>query len=133
MANTAGSAQGGVRLILRLEGLCILLAALALYSAMRGDWWQFAGWFFVPDLALLGYWLNRQCGAVCYNLSHSYVGALLVCAYGHFVVQPYWLSLGLIWCAHLGFDRALGYGLKYAAGFHFTHLGHIGRRKAQLD
>jgi hypothetical protein len=37
------------------------------------------------------------------------------------------LSLALIWLAHIGFDRALGYGLKYAAGFGFTHLGRIGK------
>ncbi|NIT59671.1 MAG: DUF4260 family protein, partial [Aliifodinibius sp.] len=33
----------------------------------------------------------------------------------------------IIWCAHIGFDRVLGYGLKYSAGFGFTHLGFIGR------
>lgn len=133
MTAASAGAQGGVRLILRLEGLCVLLGALALYGAMRADWWQFAGWFFVPDLALLAYGLNRHCGAFCYNLSHSYLGALLLCAYGHFGAQPYWLGLGLIWCAHLGFDRALAYGLKYSAGFQFTHLGRIGREKIQLD
>lgn len=25
------------------------------------------------------------------------------------------LAIGIIWCAHIGFDRALGYGLKYQA------------------
>jgi hypothetical protein len=35
-------------------------------------------------------------------------------------------SVALIWLAHIGFDRALGYGLKYKAGFGFTHLGRIG-------
>ena len=33
----------------------------------------------------------------------------------------------MIWLAHIGFDRALGYGLKYASGFGFTHLGRIGK------
>lgn len=33
----------------------------------------------------------------------------------------------LIWIAHIGFDRTLGYGLKYDSGFKFTHLGRIGR------
>jgi hypothetical protein len=28
--------------------------------------------------------------------------------------------------AHIGMDRALGYGLKYQKGFGFTHLGRIG-------
>jgi hypothetical protein len=27
---------------------------------------------------------------------------------------------------HIGVDRALGYGLKYGAGFGLTHLGRIG-------
>ena len=35
--------------------------------------------------------------------------------------------LALIWLAHIGIDRALGYGLKYGAGFGFTHLGRIGK------
>ena len=37
------------------------------------------------------------------------------------------ISLALIWAAHIGFDRMLGLGLKYEAGFTFTHLGRIGR------
>jgi hypothetical protein len=32
-----------------------------------------------------------------------------------------------VWAAHIGLDRMLGYGLKYAAGFGYTHLGRIGR------
>ena len=30
--------------------------------------------------------------------------------------EPLILSIAMIWLAHIGFDRALGYGLKYAAG-----------------
>ena len=37
------------------------------------------------------------------------------------------MHLALIWSAHIGFDRALGYGLKYDTGFSFTHLGRIGK------
>jgi hypothetical protein len=33
-----------------------------------------------------------------------------------------------IWVAHIGFDRMLGYGLKYPTAFSDTHLGRIGRR-----
>jgi hypothetical protein len=39
------------------------------------------------------------------------------------------LALALIWLAHIGFDRMLGYGLKYQSGFGDTHLGRIGRTK----
>ncbi|MDB5619562.1 MAG: hypothetical protein JWQ24_3800 [Tardiphaga sp.] len=38
--------------------------------------------------------------------------------------------IALIWLAHIGLDRALGYGLKYVAGFRFTHLGRIGKDAA---
>ena len=38
------------------------------------------------------------------------------------------VGLALIWIAHIGMDRLLGYGLKYPSGFRDTHLGAIGRR-----
>ncbi len=34
----------------------------------------------------------------------------------------------MIWCAHIGFDRAFGYGLKYSAGFGFMHRGRKGQK-----
>jgi hypothetical protein len=37
-------------------------------------------------------------------------------------------DIALIWLAHVGFDRALGYGLKYATAFGDTHLGRIGKQ-----
>ena len=41
------------------------------------------------------------------------------------------LQLAAIWVAHVGFDRLLGYGLKSAAGFGFTHLGRKGKAARQ--
>jgi hypothetical protein len=35
-------------------------------------------------------------------------------------------QVALIFVAHAAFDRSLGYGLKYAAGFRHTHVGPIG-------
>jgi hypothetical protein len=49
--------------------------------------------------------------------------ALLTTGFGF--ASPLTLSIALIWLAHIGIDRALGYGLKYSAGF--THLGRIGK------
>ena len=34
----------------------------------------------------------------------------------------------MIWAAHIGIDRALGFGLKYPDAFSSTHLGGIGGR-----
>jgi hypothetical protein len=47
---------------------------------------------------------------------------------GFVTASPLVLSVAMIWLAHIGFDRALGYGLKYANGFGFTHLGRIGKQ-----
>lgn len=63
-----------------------------------------------------------------YNLAHSLVGAVAVLVAGVGLSVPIAITAGLIWLAHIGFDRALGYGLKYAAGFEWTHLGRIGRK-----
>ncbi len=49
---------------------------------------------------------------------------------GIVLAEPLAGSISLIWLAHIGIDRALGYGLKYADGFGFTHLGRIGKASA---
>jgi len=35
---------------------------------------------------------------------------------------PTLLGVAFIWLAHIGFDRMLGYGLKYPSGFKHSHL-----------
>jgi hypothetical protein len=35
------------------------------------------------------------------------------------------MQLALIWLAHIGADRALGYGLKYPTDFKDTHLQRV--------
>jgi hypothetical protein len=50
--------------------------------------------------------------------------ALMAAGFG--MNRPLALSIAMIWLAHIGMDRALGYGLKYFGGFGFTHLGRIG-------
>lgn len=125
MMNT--SVAGALRWMLRAEALAVLLVSSWAYSRWGGSWAQFALCFLLPDVALLGYLASARIGAVAYNLTHSYLGALALLAWGVLGAQPLASSLALIWVAHIGFDRALGYGLKYNAGFAFTHLGVIGR------
>jgi Domain of unknown function (DUF4260) len=126
----SGSTTGAVRTVLRVEGLSVLLAAAMAYSQVGLGWGTFALFFLTPDLSFLGYLAGSKAGAVSYNLAHSYIGAICCLATGFALTEPTLLSAGLIWCAHIGFDRAFGYGLKYAEGFSFTHLGRIGRRPA---
>jgi len=127
-AKSAGAATGGVRTLLRLEALAVLAAALIAYDHFGAGWGAFALFVLVPDLSLLGYLAGPRTGATLYNLSHSYLGPLGLAALGALAAVPVALPAGLIWAAHVAADRALGYGLKYDAGFGFTHLGRVGRR-----
>ena len=69
---------------------------------------------------------NSKLGAIAYNTTHSLIGALVVLIFGYVGDSDSAIQFGLIWCAHIGFDRALGYGLKYTTSFNDTHLGKIG-------
>jgi hypothetical protein len=123
-----GAVVGAVRALLRLEGLAALATAVALYAHAGFSWSAFALFFLAPDLAMLAYLFGPRPGALGYNFAHTYAFALGLTLAGLFAGVPVAAAGGLIWAAHIGFDRVLGYGLKYPTGFGDTHLGHTGRR-----
>ncbi|HEU4697905.1 MAG TPA: DUF4260 domain-containing protein [Gemmatimonadales bacterium] len=125
-----GGVTGPVRAWLRLEGLAVLVASVALYAQLDGGWGRFALLFLAPDLSFLGYAAGPRRGAAVYNAAHSYLGPLLLALAGVTGDPGALLPYALIWTAHIGFDRLLGYGLKYPTSFHDTHLGRIGPRAA---
>lgn len=113
--------------LLRAEGLAVFLGCTIAY-AMLGASWTLAGVLFLaPDLSMLFYLLGPRVGAAGYNAAHSYVAAVALGACGVVFGAPLISALALILGAHIGLDRALGFGLKEARGFRFTHLGPIGR------
>ena len=126
-ADTPGAATGGLRTLLRLEGLALFTGMTLLYGVWDGSWWIYAALFLVPDLSFAGYLGGPRIGAMVYNAAHSYLAPMAAMTTGFATASPLVLSIAMIWLAHIGFDRALGYGLKYATGFGFTHLGRIGR------
>ena len=83
--------------------------------------------FFAPDLSILAYLVNPRIGAVAYNTVHTTIVYGPLAAYGYLSGISVALAVGLIGLAHIGFDRLLGYGLKYPLGFGYTHLGHMGK------
>ena len=112
----------------------MFFTAVLAYAHWHLNWMWFAVLLLAPDLSMLGYLAGPRIGARCYNLGHTYATALLVLAAGlgaSLVGHPRLalLGIGLIWCAHIGMDRAIGYGLKSTDGFHTTHLGPRGRNK----
>ena len=123
-----GAVGGAPRVWLRIEGLAILALAVWLYARGGHSWVLFAVLFFAPDASFAGYLGGPRVGAAAYNALHGYVGpALLAAASLAMGAAP---AVALVWAAHVGFDRALGYGLKYPSGFGDTHLGRIGRGAA---
>lgn len=129
-AAETGAATGGVNIVLRLEGLTLFLGMVMLYAAWGGSWLVFALLFFAPDLSFLAYLSDARFGALVYNAAHSYMAPVTLLTLGFGLASPLTLSIALIWLAHIGIDRALGYGLKYSVGFGFTHLGRIGRQRS---
>ena len=122
MEERPGVVGGAPNLILRAEGAAVLVAATWGFAAAGGNWWLFAVLFLAPDLAMLSYLRGPRFGAAAYNAVHTYLLPLALLATGHWGEAPLLIALGLIAAAHIGFDRTLGYGLKYARGFKATHL-----------
>lgn len=124
-----GAVTGAPHVWLRLEGATACAVAATCYARGGYGWLLFALLFLVPDVSFLAYLAGPRIGAAAYNALHSYVGPALLAATG---LRTGWsLAVPLIWAAHIGFDRAAGYGLKYPSAFTATHLGRLrGRRDA---
>ena len=121
-----GAADVSVRWILRAEGLALFAVALLAYAHEGLGWGRFALLFLAPDLTFAAYALGPRWGAAAYNALHTtlFPAALGVAAFA--LASTDLAGLALIALAHVGFDRALGYGLKYPTGFNDTHLGRKG-------
>ena len=107
-----------------------MIAAALAFWYFHLSWLWFAVLFLAPDLSIAGYLAGSRAGAWTYNLAHTYALALGLLATGLITEHRTLFGAGLIWCAHIGFDRLFGYGLKSPEGFRFTHLGKIGRDPA---
>jgi len=121
---TDGVVSGIPNLLLRGEGALVLAAATYAYAQTGFSWWIFAVLFFAPDIFMLGYLGGNKLGAVVYNIGHTYLVPAIVLIAGSLLASPLAMAMAIamIWIGHIGFDRIMGYGLKYASGFKFTHL-----------
>ena len=125
-ATVAGST---VRGWLRLEGVAAFVAGLALFGWLGGPWLLVIPFLLLPDLSMVGYLRGPRLGALTYNAIHNWAIGLAVLGVGLATdVVPVSIA-GAILVAHVGMDRAAGYGLKLSTSFQDTHLGRIGRDK----
>ena len=117
------SSSGVPRFLLRLEGAAVFAVSAGIYAVYGASWWWAALLFLAPDLFMAGYLANPRVGSILYNTAHTYVTPLVLGGLAFAFKASFLGSVALIWTAHIGFDRMLGFGLKFATGFHDTHLG----------
>ncbi len=108
--------------ILRLEGLTLFGAATAAYFTLGAPLWLFVVLALAPDVSMLGYLLGPRAGSSLYNAFHTYVAPVALGGIGFVAGAMPLVWIALVWAAHVGMDRAVGYGLKYPTAFSHTHL-----------
>ena len=111
--------------LLRTEGVALLALSVLLYRVNGGSWLLFGALLLAPDLSMLGYLAGPKVGAAIYNAFHTYAMPAVVGALGMIFASPVAVAVALIWFAHIGMDRTLGYGLKYPSSFKDTHLERV--------
>ena len=117
--------EGLPRALLHAEGLAVLVGALCLYFDAGYGWLLLVVLFLAPDLSMLGYLAGPRPGTFLYDLVHTYVGPIALGVSGVLWNSNLAIQLALIWSAHIGLDRLLGYGLKYPTGFKDSHLQRV--------
>lgn len=123
-APAPGAVTGAPRVILRLEGAALFALATLAYAHLGAlGWGVYAAVFLLPDVAFLAYLVGPRAGAAAYNATHGLLGPAALALASVALAAPAAGALALVWAAHVGFDRMLGYGLKYPSAFRDTHLG----------
>jgi hypothetical protein len=112
--------------LLRAEGAALFVLSVCLYRFTGAGWGTFLLLFLWPDVFMLGYIWNVRIGSLLYNLVHTEILPIALAGFAVSAHRLPWLSFALIWIAHIGFDRALGFGLKYPTAFKDTHLQCVG-------
>lgn len=111
--------------LLRLEGLTVFAAVIVLYANQGFSAWTFLALLLVPDVSMIGYLRSPRLGAILYDAAHFYAVPAVIILIGLISSTPFIIGVGLIWAAHIGMDRTIGYGLKYTTAFKDTHLQRV--------
>ena len=109
-------------LLLRLEGAALLAASLVAWWALGGGWGWFVLLLLAPDLCFLALFAGRRVAVVAYNVAHSTVGPLLLLGVAVVAAERFAGLAALVWLAHIGLDRMVGFGLKYSMDRGDTHF-----------
>ena len=113
------------RILLRIEGAAVAIAALALYAHSDYSWLLLAILVLAPDLTAIGFLAGPRVGTLTYNAAHTTVTPIVLGTIGVVLPSDTATAVALIWLIHIGVDRAVGYGLKYPSAFKDTHLNRV--------
>jgi hypothetical protein len=112
-------------ILIRLSGLAVFGAAIALYADAGYSAIAFIVVFLVPDISFAAYAAGPKVGSAVYNAVHTYAVPVVLGAVGVVTDTDTLVQVALIWLAHIGIDRSLGYGLKYPTAFKDSHLDRV--------
>jgi hypothetical protein len=107
------------------KGWQSLSPRVVLYFHADFGWVLFVVLILAPDLSMAGYLLGPGLGATAYNALHTEVLPVALGTVGITAEAETATKIALIWLAHIGTDRMLGYGLKYPTAFQDTHLHRV--------
>lgn len=113
------------RVLLHVEGAAVFFAATLVYFRLGWPWWAFLLFLLAPDLSAVGYLFGTRTGSITYNLAHTTAWPIAIGVVGWWLGWTWSAPVALIWLAHIGMDRMIGYGLKYPEGFRGTHLERV--------
>ena len=90
----------------------------------HAPWWQLLVFALAPDVTMLfGFRAGLQRGQLdpravpAYNAVHRYWAPVVLVVVAFVLHFDAWVAAGLAWCAHISFDRSLGFGLRTREGF----------------
>jgi hypothetical protein len=116
-----------VAIILRAEQVAIFATGAVVWLANGGPPLLLIPAWLAVDLSIVGYLGGPRFGAITYNAAHNLVLPLALLGAGWWTDRGWLILVAAALIAHVGLDRALGYGLKLPSDFRDTHLGRIGR------
>ena len=114
-----------MKYVIKLEELAQTILGIGVLSFLpfQFSWWLWIILFLSPDIAMLGYAINKKAGGVTYNIFHHKGVAISIAITGFLLKNDTLILTGTLLFAHASFDRIWGYGLKYMDDFKHTHLG----------
>ena len=101
-----------MKTLIKLEEVGLVLLSFYLFLTLDYAWWWFPLLFFLPDISLIGFLINKKAGAITYNFIHHKALSFALYLLGSLTQIPAFQLVGLVMFGHSSFDRVLGFELQ---------------------